>query len=384
MTIYDLLLTPLFSSAVPATGRIQQANDILWCASDEDLYDLQMYTPGLLLFVKDFTLDIPEFLIRDNLLSGIVLLCEKTKRVWNAEESQILSHWYSEQIPVVYLPLKIDLKETISCIYSYIYCQRFGLEMEDSWFRMTCYFSNTDKKSFVSVPVVLQHFSGKLRCVTICLEKVDISDSEKNVVRNYLKKKLSLMYAPVISFIEDSKIIVLLSIPNEETINHLKNVMECVLKDLMHMDKACSFHICVGTDVDSVQDLCQSYNTSKILSCTIDSERYQNSIWYYDDIAMLIFMLHEEDSVLYESIKNTLHSLLDSENRLLLLTLQEYLGNGANVLKTAQQLFIHESTLKYRIKKIEDITGRDLRDETDLFSLLSAMWVWSYLENRKK
>lgn len=53
-------------------------------------------------------------------------------------------------------------------------------------------------------------------------------------------------------------------------------------------------------------------------------------------------------------------------------TLKRYLDNGMQQTLTADELFIHRSTLIYRIKKIEEMTGIDLNDaDTRLFIQIS-------------
>ncbi len=46
----------------------------------------------------------------------------------------------------------------------------------------------------------------------------------------------------------------------------------------------------------------------------------------------------------------------------LLHTLNVFLRCGGNQSKTSQELFLHRSSLLYRLRRIEDLTGFDLRD----------------------
>lgn len=56
-------------------------------------------------------------------------------------------------------------------------------------------------------------------------------------------------------------------------------------------------------------------------------------------------------------------------------TLRLYLENGTSVKKTAQSLFIHENTLRYRLRKIERITGLNLRSPSTYFKLMLALHI---------
>lgn len=54
--------------------------------------------------------------------------------------------------------------------------------------------------------------------------------------------------------------------------------------------------------------------------------------------------------------------LVELSNASLLDTLESYLDNGADVQRTANQLFLHRATVYYRLKKVESIIKCSLRD----------------------
>lgn len=64
----------------------------------------------------------------------------------------------------------------------------------------------------------------------------------------------------------------------------------------------------------------------------------------------------------------------------LVLTLSRYLGCGGRYTDTAEVLFIHRSTLKYRLNRIREITGYDLRDPETRFNLELACRAWETLK----
>ena len=64
----------------------------------------------------------------------------------------------------------------------------------------------------------------------------------------------------------------------------------------------------------------------------------------------------------------------------LLHTLDGFLRVGAVVRSAAQSLFIHENTLRYRLKKIEDILGMDLKNPSHRFRLAIALHIVPFLD----
>jgi hypothetical protein len=64
----------------------------------------------------------------------------------------------------------------------------------------------------------------------------------------------------------------------------------------------------------------------------------------------------------------------------LVATLAAYLDAGANQLATAEALGVHVSTLKYRLRRIEEVSGRSLSDPDHRFHLQVALHVRRTLE----
>ncbi|MFP3607866.1 PucR family transcriptional regulator, partial [Paraburkholderia sp. SIMBA_053] len=54
-------------------------------------------------------------------------------------------------------------------------------------------------------------------------------------------------------------------------------------------------------------------------------------------------------------------------------SLTVYFRNGGSVRKAAAQLFVHEHTLTYRLKRIEQLTSRSLKDYREKFELWLAI-----------
>ena len=64
----------------------------------------------------------------------------------------------------------------------------------------------------------------------------------------------------------------------------------------------------------------------------------------------------------------------------LVATLGHYLDYGGNYEATAQALSVHRSTLKYRLRRIREISGHDLASPDILFNLQLASRAWRTLQ----
>lgn len=70
-----------------------------------------------------------------------------------------------------------------------------------------------------------------------------------------------------------------------------------------------------------------------------------------------------------------------AKNSDLVVTLSEHLENGGNHKGSARALHIHRSTLRYRLTRIGEITGRDLHDVDVRFNLHVATRAWRFLHS---
>jgi DNA-binding PucR family transcriptional regulator len=69
----------------------------------------------------------------------------------------------------------------------------------------------------------------------------------------------------------------------------------------------------------------------------------------------------------------------DSKNSELVTTLSDYLECGGNYDESAAALHIHRSTLRYRLARIAELTGHDLRNVDTRFNLHAATRAWRFL-----
>jgi hypothetical protein len=103
----------------------------------------------------------------------------------------------------------------------------------------------------------------------------------------------------------------------------------------------------------------------------------------YDELGFyrLVDAAHRAGSV-EDFIGEWLGALLeydDSKHSQLVATLSEYLECGGNYDESAAALHIHRSTLRYRLARIADLTGYDLRNIDTRFNLHAATRAWRFL-----
>jgi hypothetical protein len=124
-------------------------------------------------------------------------------------------------------------------------------------------------------------------------------------------------------------------------------------------------HLSIGISMpfSSLEKLCAAHLQSVF---AIEETGYQDGFFYCRDFAFnyLLRILQRE-----ELTKNLLHPAVEILSRYdqkngsdLLSTLRVYMEQGMNQIHTANALFIHRNTLKYRLAKISELTDIDLSD----------------------
>ncbi|WP_033309503.1 helix-turn-helix domain-containing protein [Streptomyces iakyrus] len=104
---------------------------------------------------------------------------------------------------------------------------------------------------------------------------------------------------------------------------------------------------------------------------------------YFDDLGLYrILGPGNEYRELEAFVREWLGTLVDydGQHRMALVeTLSRYFDCGGNYAETAESLAIHRSTLRYRLQRIREISGRDLTDVEDRLNLQVATRVWKIM-----
>lgn len=104
----------------------------------------------------------------------------------------------------------------------------------------------------------------------------------------------------------------------------------------------------------------------------------------FDDLGIYKILATEGDTAAMERfVTEWLGSLLDYDaehGTPLVLRLSEYLDRGGNYDASARALSVHRSTVKYRLRRIREVSGHDLGRPDVQFNLQVATHTWRTLE----
>ena len=139
----------------------------------------------------------------------------------------------------------------------------------------------------------------------------------------------------------------------------------------------------ISTIVENIKDLAKAYQEAQVaLEVGKVFETEKNIISYENlGIGRLIYQLPTTlcEMFLQEVFKK---GSLESLDRETLMTIQCFFENNLNVSETSRKLFVHRNTLVYRLEKIRNLTGLDLREFNHAITFKVALMVRKYLDSK--
>lgn len=117
----------------------------------------------------------------------------------------------------------------------------------------------------------------------------------------------------------------------------------------------------------------------------IDSmKKCDENIMFYEDLGIygLLYDLNETKvfETYYKGIFQNLWAYDEHNEGHLFETLECYFRNDCDKLKTAEALYIHENTLRYRLHQIEDVMDCDLKNVNTITDIVTALKVRRMLQ----
>jgi hypothetical protein len=132
----------------------------------------------------------------------------------------------------------------------------------------------------------------------------------------------------------------------------------------------------------SVRDLPSALREARLalrMSEAVDGPR----LTHFEDLGLYQLFASADPVELERLVGQWLDPVLDYDRDRdsdLLRSLSEYLEHGCSPERAASALFIHRSTLRYRLGRVEQLLDRDLRDPDTRFNLQLAIRVLATLE----
>ncbi|MFA9422366.1 MAG: PucR family transcriptional regulator [Sedimentibacter sp.] len=200
---------------------------------------------------------------------------------------------------------------------------------------------------------------------------VDISnyDFKHSIYARYLDSKLANLFPRSKSIYYNGDVIIIndrKSFP--EGLGGKEKIREFLLENKLKMG--------MSNEFSSLEDCSIYYHQAKKSLKTGDILEPEKCMYQYEDIQPYNFIYMAKEQIIKEDFYNDslyMLKMYDDENSSeLYKTLYIYLKNNHNITRTAEEMFIHRNTLRYRLEKIVDILGVDLDGNDISFKLYYA------------
>ena len=133
----------------------------------------------------------------------------------------------------------------------------------------------------------------------------------------------------------------------------------------------------VGGTVESVLDFPEGFRQARFALAATSLP--QHPVMVFDELGVLQFLLTPSDrGDLDRFVERTLGILLDydrSHKTSLVPTIEAYLAADCNLHRAAERLFVHPKTMRYRLQRMQSLTGLRFDRQDDRFNMQLALKI---------
>jgi len=135
-----------------------------------------------------------------------------------------------------------------------------------------------------------------------------------------------------------------------------------------------------GTIEKNLQGIKHTYFNSLKAIRTGNLFQPEERVYYYEDMEMYCIL----NNIITDDTKEFSHKILNKiTSKEIRNTLNAYYECNANIEKTAERLYMHKNTIKYRLLKIQEMTGLDIKNNDENFKLYLAVLIDKIHKNGK-
>lgn len=198
-----------------------------------------------------------------------------------------------------------------------------------------------------------------------------------HLIINKTVNSYPLSAPPMISDILD-QVVVITPVQSANMSKNNRNIVDLaqrIQKQISENLPKVSVSVGIGKNYGTITDIGRSYQEAKIALQLGRFIEGQGHITRFEDLGIINLLTAINFQRLDDYYKEYLGGLIqyDEKNKAnLLQTLQIFFQQNGDVNMTADKLFLHPNTLRYRLNKIEEITELSLQKYDNLFNLYVA------------
>jgi len=191
-------------------------------------------------------------------------------------------------------------------------------------------------------------------------------------------QSITFSQQPLISEFNGQIVVIIPFTDNKDNKLNKKNILQLAHKLLKKLEitfPKLKLSMGVGRFYNSATDLCRSYQEAKNALALGKFIHEENHITHFEDLGIMRLLANLNYEQLEDFHQEYLGEIIeyDQKNETnMLSTLYMYFKQNGDINRTAEKLFIHPNSLRYRLKKIEELSEKNLQNYEDNLNLFIA------------
>ena len=140
----------------------------------------------------------------------------------------------------------------------------------------------------------------------------------------------------------------------------------------------------IGEKCESISKLQKSFHETSKTNSVLEHINRKNEIVFYDEMGFYrLLMSYENTAPMQRFADEVLEPVIQYEKKAhtqLMETMWAYFECDCNLQRTADKLFSHKNTVKYRLQRVEQLTGRNFANRFQSQELYNALMIYYFLE----
>jgi carbohydrate diacid regulator len=208
---------------------------------------------------------------------------------------------------------------------------------------------------------------------------IEAQNDKDNIAMELLKNLFEDQEGTYITAVEQKNIILIKDVGGLNAYTEVEQSAQ-VIVDMLNSEAMLIAKVAYGTIVPELKEVSKSYKEAKMALDVGKIFYMEKPITAYNTLGIgrLIYQLPVNLCRMYikEIFGDVIPEELDDE---MLMTVQKFFDNNLNVSETSRQLYVHRNTLVYRIEKLHQATGLDVRKFDDALTFKIALMVVNYM-----
>lgn len=209
---------------------------------------------------------------------------------------------------------------------------------------------------------------------------VESQNDKDNISMEMLKNIFGEQPGCYLTAVEQKNIILIKDVSSMEAYDEVAQTAQ-VIVDMLNTEAMLIAKVSYGAIVRELKEVSKSYKEAKMALDVGKIFYMEKPINAYNTLGIgrLIYQLPINLCRIFmkEVFGDNIPDDLDDE---MLTTVQKFFDNNLNVSETSRQLYVHRNTLVYRIEKLHQSTGLDIRKFDDALTFKIALMVVNYMK----